>query len=617
MKTRLIALLLLLAMLLSTLSILTGCAETPQTPTPQPDDTPTTDTIPSKFVVPPYKDYDRTTIHFQDITYHRPDIAASVAELASVCLAIQDNELTYEEQLTLIHDAEAGYTDILTMQSLSYVKSCHDAQDTYWSGEYAWISAEYPALTQQIEKLYVAAANSPHAEQFETDYFGDDLIEQYRDGGIYTDEVVDLIAQEATLEAEYNAYSTATVTITCNGRTDTFDNLVAYFATVYGTASDIYTRLYTACQTLYQKKVQELSADLFVRLCQVRRQIADRLGYDSYAEYAYGTLTHDYTPQQAEQLISDIATYVLPVYQQLYYYVFAPLSQTAKEPSLDTAQMVNTLYSVLQKQDSELFDVYSYLLQFGLYDFALSTENRYGGAFTTYLEAYEAPFIFASFDGKLGDYTTLCHEFGHFADAYLNDNASSSLDLAEISSQGLELLMLHALKDVLKESDYRYLFYQEMQNALEVLLYQGLYARFEIMAYALPYEEITRERLDGLAGEAFAAFGFHDESLADLTQFMIPHVVLYPFYVQSYAVSLLPSLELYFAEAACTGAGFEAYKTLLKREDNTLSLEDQLHRAGLSSPFASGQLKAVLNDIYRALTGADFYKTSPSTPNET
>ena len=82
--------------------------------------------------------------------------------------------------------------------------------------------------------------------------------------------------------------------------------------------------------------------------------------------------------------------------------------------------MINDLYSVYRDIDPELLDVYSYMLQHGLYDIADESANRFSGAFTTYIYSNNSPFIFMSAEGKIVDYMTLAHEVGHFYDGYVN-----------------------------------------------------------------------------------------------------------------------------------------------------------------------------------------------------
>ena len=87
----------------------------------------------------------------------------------------------------------------------------------------------------------------------------------------------------------------------------------------------------------------------------------------------------------------------------------------------------------------------------------------------------------------------------------------------------------------------------------------------------------------------------------------IPHVFLYPFYVQSYVTSGLTSLEIYFAEIDNAGSGFEAYKALLKRTDG-LTFSEHIEAANLTSPFDENMPKNIADKLYYHIVGAHFYK---------
>ena len=102
----------------------------------------------------------------------------------------------------------------------------------------------------------------------------------------------------------------------------------------------------------------------------------------------------------------------------------------------------------------------------------------------------------------MSDHTTISHEFGHFYDEFENYGNATSLDLCELSSQAMEMLTLTKFKGVLNNDEYKYLYYKQMKSALETLIIQGFYARFEALAYALKYDEISREALDGLVMRA-------------------------------------------------------------------------------------------------------------------
>ena len=191
----------------------------------------------------------------------------------------------------------------------------------------------------------------------------------------------------------------------------------------------------------------------------------------------------------------------MPVYSKLAYYVFNSFNKTENAENLSRVELINTMYSILNGNASELGEIYSYMLQHGLYDVEEANTNRFG-SFASYLDAYNAPFLFLSTDGKITDYLSAFHEFGHFSDFYVNDNDYTSIDLSEVSSQALELLSLTWLDSVLDGEDITYLTYYEMQNALLTLISNGFYATFEHIAYNLEYDEITEDTLSNAVKEA-------------------------------------------------------------------------------------------------------------------
>ena len=125
------------------------------------------------------------------------------------------------------------------------------------------------------------------------------------------------------------------------------------------------------------------------------------------------------------------------------------------------------------------------------------------------------------------------------------------------------------------------------------------------MAYALPYDDISEEGLSRIVESIATDFGLNSQVINNVSYMIIPHIITTPFYVQSYAVAMVPSLEIYFAEKDESGSGLEMYKTLLNRQDTSLSFAEHLTRAGLSSPFTDGLLRELANEIYYAITGKE------------
>ena len=204
------------------------------------------------------------------------------------------------------------------------------------------------------------------------------------------------------------------------------------------------------------------------------------------------------------------------------------------------------------------------------------------------------------------NYSTLMHEFGHFADGFINYGEDASIDRQEISSQALELLSLRYMNGILDESDIKYLQYSSMYSALETLLFQGFYARFEELAYAIPYDQISEEALNSAVVLAAYEFGLNTAYVNDITVAFIPHIFLYPFYVQSYCTSLIPALQFYFMEIDEAGSGVEAYKAYIDRNETDYDFEESLESAGLTSPFSENTVQEIVAKIYYEITGSRY-----------
>lgn len=580
-----------------------SCGEKIQDSTPQKD---------AEIKVPEYKDYLRGTKNFDELVYSRPDISGAIALLNSLSEMISENALPYEEQLKKLDEASAVYKNVKTMNSLATIYNYKDSSNEFWLAEYHYITTNYPSFSQGVEALFVSAANSPHAESFEKDFFGEGL-EEYKYGGIYTDTVVELMKREAELETEYSSISSSNVTISYEGITDSYDAVLSFYKEKYSEGSTEYLKAKMLCDSLYQAEVSKLEANLLVELIRARKQISDALGYESYEQFAYDTLYHDYEPRKMQDFIDAVTEYVIPVYLNLSRELFSPYvydyEKTVNGYKTEKAEIINTLYDVYTESDTKLGEIYSYMLQHSLYDVEESSQNRFKGSFTTYIDTNASPFLFVTLDNSILDYLTLAHEFGHFADGYINNDANASLDTLEISSQALELLTLTKLDEILDEKDYHYILYLKLDEIISTVIFQSFYASFEISAYELDYDDITLENLNQLVSKTAKSFGL--SSNCNSVEFVaIPHIFLYPFYVQSYATSAAAAIEIYTLEAKAEGEGFKTYNALLARDGEArLSFEETLKFNGLSSPFEKRDFKNILNELHYAALGAYFYKS--------
>ena len=607
---RILSLLLSLTLLLSSVTFLFSCGiGFPEIPT---SDGPTlSDDGREEIIKPELKDDpDRNTIKFSEIEYSRPNIEKMISDFEGATEKISDDSLSFEEKLDGIIALEESYTHLYTMLSYSRIKRSEDNSNSYWNDEYAYISENYPTFAKTLEALFVAAASSSDAERFEDEYFGEGLIEKYKDGGTLTDELVRLTTLETELENEYSEISEANTEITYGGVTDTCDALLSEYEALYANDPKAYSKIREEINALYESAKSKKAVEIYVDLVKVRRDIADERGHDSFVIHAYEQIDHEYTEDKLLAFTDEVAKHVVPVWATLEAYVFSTMKESSAN-ALNRVSLINRLYGAYEKMDGELRDAYSYMLKYELYNVELASAKRDNGSFATYLEAFDAPYLFVTTEGSNSDYLTMAHEFGHFFDSFVNHGADTSIDLSEVSSTSLEYLTFLGIAEALG-SDARDIHFSLVRDALSVLVFQSFYALFEHNVYALDESDISETNIVNAMLRAADAMGLNknafvpdpDEGIYHALDYvLIPHVFISPCYVESYCTSTAVSLQLYFLEKSNTGEGVKTYLDLIKRDGEALMFEDYIVASGLRSPFESGLVRDLAYKLYYDILG--------------
>ncbi len=602
--------LLLLFMLLSLLA----SAACDSSESPSPGGHQQNEQEPVEVIIPPLTDIGREPVFFSDIIYTRPDADLLIKELSLVSEGVKSRSIDYDSLIARIEEADGMYDNFSTMLSLILLRSSADITDTVLAEEYELLSGKSPAIAQAVEELFVAIAASDFVSRLESEEFGAGFFDEYKDGSKYTDTVVALLEKEAKFESDYLAISPATVMIKFEGATDSYENTLTRVQKKYASNKVKLNNALAECERLYIKESEKLSESIYIELLKTRSLLAEAYGYDSYTQYAYEILGHDYSTEEADALMSDIAEYAIPVYLSLTDSVFAGYFKTHRAPHVQRGQVINNVYNAMSKLDGDIGAAYSYMLNCGLYDAKHYSDSRRDASFTLYLDNFDAPFVFATLSGNAGDYMTVTHEFGHFYDNLVNGSSSASLDIIEVSSQALEFLALTEMEHLLSADEYQYLYFSKMQDALEVLIFQGFYAKFESMVYELSYDEITADAVNALVKEAASFMKLHTDYFNKVSDILIIHLIDTPFYVQSYCTSLMVSLDIYFTECDSEGKGTALYKALLER-DGSDGFSDNLQKSAIPSPFREGGLTEILDKIYYSIIGSHYYGGSEDIVN--
>ena len=526
MKTKILALVLVLCLLLSGCSVINGLFATRLVP------------------------YDR-------MEYARPNMEEFAAVLEQSCAAALD-ETNIQQLETAIWDFYDVYDDFYTNLSLAFIAYSRDLTDIYWEGEYTYCNSHSATADAGLDQLYRCLAKSPLREILEgEDYFGADYFDSFEGESVYDEQFIQLLNREAELCAQYQQI-----------------NAQAADSTYY---SDEYFAQYGS----------EMAA-VFLELVQLRQEMADYLGYDSYPQFAYDFYyIRDYAPQEATAYLADVRAELVPLYRSV---IAAPQVELSPSSEADTFGYVQ---SMAKNMGGIVGDAFSDLARAGVYDISIS-DRKYDTSYELYLSSYYTPYIFLCPTGTEYDQLAFAHEFGHFcADYAVPGGSMQGVDVSEIFSQAMEYLSLQYADGGAE------LLRLKMTDSLCVFVEQAALASFEHQVYSLSGDDLTVDGIQTLYEQVCTAYGLDVEGWDSRDYVCVPHFYESPMYIISYLLSNDAALQIYEMELQQEGKGLACL------ESNLISAQPYfmafLEEAGLASPFDTGRLAQVRKTLEAAL----------------
>lgn len=530
---------------------------------------------------------------FDDIEYLRPETGA-LRQKVTAAQQILESGGDMEQIEAALDECYDLYYSYDTMYTIAYIRSRQNITDTYYAEELAWCEDNYPRVQQLMEELLYAAAASDDAQELENEYFWDGFTQDYADDSqsVYREDIVALMQQEAALLGEYRALNASPTIDTSEGELDFYDYI-----------ADKYDEEYVDALMKYYEKYNEEFARIYIELVKVRSQMARELGYDSYEQMQYDYyFERDYTPEQAAGYVADIKEYMVPLYVEVLG--SDPYSLISYD-RVSEKQLMGVLEHAAKQVGGGIEEAFDFMADYGFYDVRLSS-TKASMSFQSYLNDYEAPFLFLNPTGDIEDILSLSHEFGHYVDAYVNYNASETIDVSECFSQGMEYLLLGYFDGAVEPETLENINCLKMLDTLELYVQQASFAEFERIVYSSDPETLSAEVLNRLSLELAKEYGYYDgvhEDYYAMSWTDISHFFEMPFYVISYPVSNDVAMQIYELEQAERGAGLEKYLEILDRE--YAGLIDTVQAGGLQSPFEPGRIEQVVRDLSARLLASE------------
>jgi hypothetical protein len=325
---------------------------------------------------------------------------------------------------------------------------------------------------------------------------------------------------------------------------------------------------------------------LFAEFVRVNNAMAQKMGYDNYTDYAYECdYRREYAPEDIEQVRQFAKEQLAPLQERVREELLAldeimQDEEFAAEEVLYYLQYDNEAVDAYIQSVSESFgDAYTELWEKEYYCLAYDESASKISAYQEMLPSLKHPFLYIG--PGYTDAQAIVHEYGHYYSALIAPDREISYDLAELQSQGNEWLLLAHLSEQYNDNAVLHVNLERLYDALDDVMLFLCMDEFEQEIYANPEKYTDHESLDALYTEIVS--GYVDPEYFNLDYW---HYVVFDYeaYFASYAISLIPCIELYYLAETDMDAAKQTYLSLIEYEGD-LTFSEVLEGAGLQNPL--------------------------------
>lgn len=552
---------------------------------------------------------EHTDLNFEEMNYERMD----EAEFDAIIVGLEDlaaEEANADAVLEVIGSMEDYYRELAGYSAIAHIYTTLEADNEEYNAELQYCDDLEVSVADKMMIAYQQVALSPCTEALEAYIDDEDFWEDILEYVPMTQEQKDLSSLETELSLKYDTLYNQEYTTTIRGVEYTMDSLDA--ASDEGTVS--VQEFMEGYGDILTQRNQALG-ELYLELVEVRVQIAASYGYDNYAVYAYEEIyERDYSPEDLELYRDQVKTYVVPLMDELYDMLFEDYYDSYEamfDQEITEDVCLETLAGYLPEISEDMLASYEYMLDHNLYNIGVDSAKA-PGAYTISIFNYNAPYMFNCASGDFSDIQTLIHEFGHYNQMYYASedmwyDYKSDLDLAEIHSQGLELLF----------TEYGDEIYGEYAEAMDIYsAFNQVYATvegckedaFQFAVYENP-EDLTVEKLNRLYCEACLEYGDYDlynsyylglygiTPVNHISEWVeVPHTFQSPLYYVSYSISMAAVEELRDILMTDRQAGIAMYLDLVNA-GYADGYQDTLEAMGMNNPITNPRFDVYTENI--------------------
>ena len=552
---------------------------------------------------------------FTEMPYSRPDIDALIAQCNEAVAKFAAAE-SAQEQIEIFADIDKKKCELFDMESIVYIRNSVNMNDEFYAAEREYLDNNLPRLSEASNALNKEMLNSKFQAELRKE-FGDYLFDcMEMEQRAFSPVVIDLMAKDAELCNKYQSIL-ASAQIEFDGKVLNTSQLGAYR---YNPDRALRKAAMEAEGKYFEQYKEELD-EIYDQLVKIRTEMAHKLGFKDFVEYSYTAKTRSYTAKDVANFRRQVKEVMVPknleykkqqaekigVENFMFYddaYAYPDGSPLPKYDRAELVRRAHQMYSEMSPETKELFDT---MVEKELFDLDAKPGKRPGGYCAT-MYGKGLPFIFANFNGTLGDVDVLTHEAGH---ALASFTACKEVKHFALQNACAESAETHSMSMEFLTTPWHHLFFEEdtakyqeshTKGASYFIPYGVIGDYFQELVYTHPewtpaerdacwldLEKQFRPYLD-YSEVPFNARGAGWQKLA--------HIYVIPFYYIEYSLAQTLSLQFFAMFLENPDNAWKKYMEFL-RYGGTLGFEETIKACGLVSPFEEGSIEKICTPIYK------------------
>lgn len=558
---------------------------------------------------------------FSEMEYKRPDLV-QVARDYNELLYGFDNAANAQEQEEILAKVNNLKNEFQTYSSIASVRNSIDTGNTFYEAEQEFFDSNEPVMKNLNIRFYKALGNSKFKNELEKK-FGNQL---FNLAGVsvktFDTAIIDDLKEENKLGTQYTKL-VAGAEIAFRGKKL---NLSAIDAYQESTDRETRKEAFNAKWAFFAQH-EAVFDEIYDKLVKVRTRIAHKLGYKNFVDLAYFRMSRtDYDANMVAIYRRQVLKHVVPLaaklrerqrvrigVDKLKLYDWSHNFNSGNPTPIGTPEQIvangQKMYAELSPETKEFFD---FMVKNDLMDL-INRKGKAAGGYCTMFNKYKAPFIFANFNGTLGDVDVLTHEAGHAFQCYqsrdfeVEEYVFPTMEACEIHSMSMEHLTYRWMDLFFGKDTEKYKFVHLSSNIL-FLPYGVAVDEFQHIIYSNPglspaerkkiwldMEKKYRPWVDYDGLNYLERGGFWQRQ---------GHIYRSPFYYIDYCLAQLCALQFWSKSEKDFKAAWNDYLTLCKA-GGSQSFLALVKLAKLKSPFEADVFGPLFAELETYLDSVD------------